>query len=41
MKKEELRERIWRLADGVPFKLDNITIKTTDTDKLLVTGRGG
>ena len=38
MDKEQLRERIWRIADGVPLKLGRMTISTTDTNKLMVTG---
>ena len=38
MNKEQLRERIWRITDGVPLNLGRMTIKTSDTDKLLVTG---
>jgi hypothetical protein len=38
MNKEEVREKIWRIADGIPFKLGNMTIRTTDTGKLLITG---
>ena len=26
------------IADGIPLKLDNMVIRTTDTNKLLVTG---
>ncbi len=38
MDKDDIRKRIWLIADGVPLKSGNMTIKTTDTDKLLVTG---
>ena len=38
MDTEEIRNKIWRIADGIPFKLDNMTIRTTDLGKLLVTG---
>ena len=38
MTTNNLRERIYLIADGVPLKLDNATIKTTDSGKLLVTG---
>lgn len=37
MNNEEIRQRIWRIADGVPLKLGKVTIRTTDTGKLLVT----
>lgn len=38
MRKEELKERIWKIADGVPLKLGRMTIETSKTDKILVTG---
>ncbi len=38
MNKEQLKESIWRIADGVPLKLGSMTIRTTDSGKLLVTG---
>ncbi len=38
MDTEEIRRKIWRIGDGIPFKLDNMTIQTTDSGKLLVTG---
>jgi hypothetical protein len=38
MNDRHLQERIWRIADGVPMKLGNMTIRTTGSDKLLVTG---
>ncbi|MCF8296695.1 MAG: hypothetical protein K9J13_04045 [Saprospiraceae bacterium] len=38
MNEEQLKERIWRIADGVPFKLGNMTVRTSEADKLLVTG---
>jgi hypothetical protein len=34
----ELRKKICRIADGIPFKWDNMTIQTTGSGKLLVTG---
>ncbi len=33
-----IQDRIWKIADGVPLKLGNMTIQTTDSEKLLVTG---
>ena len=38
MNPEEIRKRIWFIADGVPLELGNMTIRTTDSDKLLVIG---
>jgi hypothetical protein len=38
METEDIRKRIWLIADGVPLKLGNMTIRTTDSGKLLVTG---
>ncbi len=35
---ETIRERIWLIAEGIPLKLDNMTIRTTDSGKLIVTG---
>ena len=35
---ENIRKRIWLIADGIPLKLDNMTIKSSDAGKLLVTG---
>ena len=35
---ENISKRIWLLADGIPLKLDSMTIRTFDSDKLLVTG---
>jgi hypothetical protein len=35
---ESIRQRIWLIADGIPLKLDSLTIRTSDSDKLLVTG---
>jgi hypothetical protein len=35
---ESIRERIWRIGQGIPLKLDNITISTNDSGRLLVTG---
>ena len=34
---ETIRQRIWLIPDGIPLKLDNITIRTNDSGKLLVT----
>jgi len=38
MTTDDIRQRIWLIPDGVPLKLGNMTIRTSDTDKLLVTG---
>ncbi len=38
MDTSEIQRKIWRIADGIPFKLGNLTIRTTNSDKLLVTG---
>ncbi|PNQ72506.1 hypothetical protein C1T31_12020 [Hanstruepera neustonica] len=38
MNESHIQDRIWRIVDGVPLKLSNVTIKTTDSNKLLVTG---
>jgi len=38
MDTNEIEKKIWRIADGIPFNLGNMTIRTTDSDKLLVTG---
>lgn len=38
MTTDEIRDKIWRIADGLPFKFGNMTIRTTDSGKLLVTG---
>jgi NAD-dependent SIR2 family protein deacetylase len=38
MNDNQLQERIWRIADGVPLKMGNMTIQTSKSDKLLVTG---
>ena len=35
---ENIRERIWLIPDGIPLKLDKMTIRTSDSGKLLVTG---
>ena len=35
---ENIRKRIWLIADGIPLKLDNMTIRTSNSGKLLVTG---
>ena len=34
----QLTERIWRLADGIPLRFDNCTIRINDNGTLLVTG---
>ena len=41
METEDIRKRICLIADGVPLKLGNMTIRTTDSGKLLVTGWTG
>ena len=41
MNTDEVRKKIWRIADGIPFKLDNMTIRIADSGKLLVTGWTG
>jgi hypothetical protein len=38
MTADDIRQRIWLIADGIPLKLDSMTIQTTDSNKLLVTG---
>lgn len=38
MNQVNIHDRIWRIADGVPLKLGSMTIQTTDSNKLLVTG---
>jgi hypothetical protein len=38
MEGNEISKRIWLIADGIPFKLGNMTIRTNDSGKLLVTG---
>jgi hypothetical protein len=38
MDTNEIQKNIWRIADGIPFNLGNMTIYTTDSGKLLVTG---
>ncbi len=35
---ENIRKRIWLIADGIPLKLGSMTIRTSDSGKLLVTG---
>ena len=35
---ESIRKRIWLITDGIPLKLDSMTIRTNDSGKLLVTG---
>lgn len=34
----QLIERIWKIADGIPLRLDNCTIRINDNGSLLVTG---
>jgi hypothetical protein len=38
MTAKAIRERVWLIPDGIPLRLDNMTIGTTGSDKLLVTG---
>ena len=38
MEIDNIRKRIWLIPDGVPLKLDNMTIRTTRSDILLVIG---
>jgi len=38
MSADEIRAKIWRIADGIPFNIGNMTIRTTDSGKLLVIG---
>ena len=38
MDTNKIREQIWRIANGIPFRMNNMTIRTTDSGKLLVTG---
>jgi hypothetical protein len=38
MTDDNVRQRIWAIPDGVPFKLDNMMIKTTSSNRLIVTG---
>ncbi len=38
MNPDHLRNRIVLIADGVPLRLDNMTIRINDTGKLMVTG---
>ncbi|RZK39766.1 MAG: hypothetical protein EOO90_17470 [Pedobacter sp.] len=38
MTTREIRERIWLIADGIPLTLNNLTIRATDSGKLLVIG---
>lgn len=38
MDSNQLTEKIWRIADGIPLRLDNCTIKIADNGRLLVTG---
>lgn len=38
MNESHIQDRIWRIADGMPLKLGNMTIQISDSNKLLVTG---
>lgn len=38
METSQLKERIWKIADGIPLRLDNCTIRINDNGSLLVTG---
>ncbi len=38
MTRKDIIERIRLVTDGVPLKLDNLTIRTTSSGKLLITG---
>jgi hypothetical protein len=38
MTTKDIQERIWLIPDGIPLTLDDMTIRTTDSGKLLVTG---
>ena len=38
MQSDIIKEGIWRIPDGLPLELDNMTIMTNSTNKLLVTG---
>ncbi len=35
---DSIRQRIWLIPDGIPLKLDNMTVRSNDSGKLLVTG---
>lgn len=35
---ETIRNRIWLIPNGIPLKLENMTISATGTEKLIVTG---
>lgn len=35
---DNITERIWLITDGIPLKMENMTIRTTDSNKLLVIG---
>jgi len=35
---ENMNKRIWLIAEGIPLKLDSMTIQMSDSGKLLVTG---
>ncbi|MCA0445135.1 MAG: hypothetical protein LCH54_02775 [Bacteroidetes bacterium] len=38
MTTKDIRERIWLIPNGIPLKLENMTIRITDSNKFLVTG---
>jgi hypothetical protein len=38
MTTKDIQERIWLIPDGIPLMLDDMTIRATDSGKLLVTG---
>lgn len=38
MTTNDIRERIWLIPEGIPLKLGNMTIRTTDSNKLLIIG---
>lgn len=35
---ESTQQRVWLIPDGIPLKLDGMTIRLSDSNKLLVTG---
>ena len=39
MNSEQIRERIWSIADGVPLSIENVTIRIDRAGKLLVIGQ--
>ena len=38
MNTTQLKERIWKIPDGIPLRLDNCTIRISDNGRLLITG---